>query len=387
MKKKITILGSTGTIGKNTLDVVRNNRDFFKIYAMSANKNLDILGQQIEEFHPKVVVVSDKNAYEKASSLFSSKCKVLHGDEGLIEIVSENSVDFVMAGIVGAAGLSPFLAALESNKIIGLANKEVLVMAGGFLHQKYSASFLKQIIPVDSEHSAIYQCMQGGKQDEIESILLTASGGPFRLKNDLDKLSINDALSHPNWQMGPKITIDSATLMNKGFELIEAYWLFPVSLDQIKIVIHPQSIIHSMVSFCDGSILAHLGIADMRIPIQYALSYPKRIKNIFPRLDFSKVKELTFEEPNHEKFPCLNLAFKAIQKGGVYPAVLNAANEIAVEFFLNKKIKFSDIAKCNDHVLSTFDFQDELTLENIKISDNKARKEAKDWICTHSLIQ
>ena len=385
MSKHITLLGSTGTIGKNTLDVVRKNKTQFQIYALAARSSVEKLKEQADEFNPKAVVLTDQNAYEKAKDIFPPRIKVLYGEEGLREVVTHSPVHFVMAGMVGASGLSPFIAALESKKTIGLANKEVLVMAGEYLHQKYP-DFIKQLIPVDSEHSAIFQCLEGREPSEIESIILTASGGPFRTRPHLEGLSLEEALDHPNWKMGAKISIDSASLMNKGLEVMEARWLFPVELKQIRVVIHPQSIIHSMVEFCDGALLAHLGIADMRIPIQYALSYPKRIINDLPRVNFPKLKELTFEEPDWKKFPNLNLAFKALEAGGVGPAVLNAANEIAVQAFIEKKITFTDIFKCNQYVFEQEKNNDSLTLSSILQADSRARKEATSWILKYSSL-
>ena len=385
MSKHITLLGSTGTIGKNTLDVVRKNKTQFQIYALAARSSVEKLKEQADEFNPKAVVLTDQNAYEKAKDIFPPRIKVLYGEEGLREVVTHSSVHFVMAGMVGASGLSPFIAALESKKTIGLANKEVLVMAGEYLHQKYP-DFIKQLIPVDSEHSAIFQCLEGREPSEIESIILTASGGPFRTRPHFEGLSLEEALDHPNWKMGAKISIDSASLMNKGLEVMEARWLFPVELKQIRVVIHPQSIIHSMVEFCDGALLAHLGIADMRIPIQYALSYPKRIINDLPRVNFPKLKELTFEEPDWKKFPNLNLAFKALEAGGVGPAVLNAANEIAVQAFIEKKITFTDIFKCNQYVFEQEKNNDSLTLSSILQADSRARKEATSWILKYSSL-
>jgi len=379
MIKKITILGSTGTIGKNTLEVIRQNPDLFKVYALSANSNIEELEKQVFEFKPLVVVLSDALVFEKAKKLFLGKVEVLYGKEGLETIASEKCVDFVMAGIVGAAGIHPFVAALEASKMIGLANKEVMVMAGEYITHKYP-EFKKLVIPVDSEHSAIFQCLQGRKDDEVESLILTASGGPFRGRADLDNVTVAEALKHPNWKMGEKISIDSATMMNKGFELIEAFWLFDVPLDKIKVLVHPQSIIHSMVQFHDGSILAHLGIADMKIPIQFALSYPLRIKNNLSRLNFAALKELTFEDPSLSQFPCLQLAFDALSKGGGVTNILNAANEVSVKGFLSGKISFPDIFKCNKHVLEQFETCKNSNLEEVLKYDQLARKEAEIWI-------
>jgi 1-deoxy-D-xylulose-5-phosphate reductoisomerase len=385
-KKKITVLGSSGSIGVNTLDVIEKNPQHFEVFALAAHKNVEVLRKQIEVHHPKIVVVSEEQAFQKIKSEYGHKLSVLFGEEGLIQIASHPDVDFVMAAIVGAVGLSPFLAALESKKQIGLANKEVMVMAGEFLHQQFSPEILKNIIPVDSEHSAIFQCLRGGNPHEIESIILTASGGPFLLRENLENLTPQEALKHPNWNMGAKISIDSSTLMNKGLEVIEARWLFPVTLAQIQIVIHPQSIVHSMVHFVDGSILAHLGVSDMRIPIQYALSHPERLPNTIPRLSFPKLKELTFYEPDLNKFPCLGLAFKALEKGNVFPAVLNAANEVAVQHFLENKIRYLDIAKCNQFVVDGHSPSAILDLKSIREADATARKESLLWISRYGSI-
>lgn len=380
MKKTLTILGSTGTIGKNTLDVVRRNAGRFRIFALTARRDLEELDRQVREFSPECVVLSDPSAYREACRRYGNKPRVLEGEEGLRHAASADPVDCVMAGIVGAAGLEPFIAALESGKRIGLANKEVLVMAGEWLHHAYGPRFLEQIVPVDSEHSAVFQCLEGRSAHEIERIFLTASGGPFRNHRNFENLSVEDALAHPNWDMGNKISIDSATLMNKGLELMEAFWLFPVKLDQISVVIHPQSIIHSMVCFRDGALLAHLGIADMRVPIQYALSYPERFSNRLPRLDFSELKQLTFEEPDFERFPCLGMAVEALSRGGFFPAALNAANEAVVNAFLERRIGFTRIAECIRAVLDRFSMDRPLTLENLKAADEWARKEAHAWI-------
>jgi len=385
-KKKITILGSTGSIGVNTLDVIEKNPTHFEVFALTAHKNVEVLQKQIAIHNPKIVVLTETSSFQKIKKEYGHKLSVLFGEEGLIQVAAHPEVDFVMAAIVGAAGLSPFIAALESNKQIGLANKEVMVMAGEFLHQTYSPEILKNILPVDSEHSAIFQCLQGGKQTqsrrryEIESIILTASGGPFLWKENLENITPAEALKHPNWNMGAKISIDSSTLMNKGLEVIEARWLFPITLSQIQVLIHPQSIVHSMVSFVDGSILAHLGVSDMRIPIQYALSYPKRLSNSIPRLSFPKLKELTFSEPDWNKFPCLGLAFKVLEKGNVFPAVLNAANEVAVQHFLDGKIRYLDIAKCNQFVVDRHLPSPILDLKSIREADVIAREESHLWI-------
>ncbi|MBN2143329.1 MAG: 1-deoxy-D-xylulose-5-phosphate reductoisomerase [Candidatus Aureabacteria bacterium] len=379
MKKRIAVLGSTGSIGRSTLDVVRHQKDLFEVFALTAHTNSDMLLNQINEFHPKVAVLTSDMAAEEVRKKAPPNVKVLYGEACLEEVASAKSVDFVMAAMVGSSGLLPFLAALESKKQIGLANKEVLVMAGEYLHSKYPG-FLKQIMPVDSEHCAIFQCLLSGRKDEVESLILTASGGPFRKRKNLKSLTVKEALKHPNWQMGRKITIDSSTLMNKGFEVMEARWLFSVALNQIKVLIHPQSIIHSMVCFQDGSVVAQMGVTDMRLPIQYALSYPRRLANSFPRLELSKIKSLTFENLDRNRFPCLQFAFTALEKGGTYPAALNAANEIAVSNFLEGNISYWDIVECNRYILGHHQMEGPFGLDSIMRADKKARHKAQEWI-------
>ena len=343
--KKISILGSTGSIGIQTLDVVRNNREDFYIAGLSGNQNIDLLEEQIKEFQPRAVAVMDKEkAFELSRRLGKSSTEVLSGIEGLIAIATMEEIDLVVTAVVGMVGLLPTIKAIQSKKNIALANKETLVTAGEIVMEEARKSQVK-IIPVDSEHSAIFQCLKGYNLKEVDRIILTASGGPFRglLREQLEEVTLEDALRHPKWNMGKKISIDSATLMNKGLEVIEAKWLFNLSLDQIEVVVHPQSIIHSMVEFIDSSILAQLGCPDMRVPIQFALTYPNRVENQLKRLNFSELRELTFEKPDMENFPCLKLAIEAMGQGGSYPTVLNAANEVLVEQFLQRKIGFMDI--------------------------------------------
>ncbi|QUH26319.1 1-deoxy-D-xylulose-5-phosphate reductoisomerase [Serpentinicella alkaliphila] len=344
MKKRISILGSTGSIGTQTLDVIREHRDRFEVVALGAMQNIDELEKQIDEFKPKFVAVYDKNKADILKNRISSKTKIISSIEGLIEIASLNDIDLVLNSVVGSIGLLPTLHAIKARKNIALANKETLVV-GGELITKELERYNVNIIPVDSEHSAIFQCLQGEKREAISKLILTASGGPFNnweLEN-LKDVTYKEALKHPNWSMGKKISIDSATLMNKGLEVIEAKWLFDIDVDKIEVVIHPQSIIHSMVEFKDTSVIAQLGLPDMRLPIQYALTYPKRLEMKSPGLNFMKYNSLTFNEPDYNKFPCLRLAYDAMKIGGTMPCVLNAANEVLVNLFLEQKIKFFDI--------------------------------------------
>jgi 1-deoxy-D-xylulose-5-phosphate reductoisomerase len=377
--KRIAVLGSTGSIGKNTLEAVRNlNRNNFPVSVeyLTTNSNTDLLIKQADEFKPRAVAVYDKHAYEELKNNAASfSFKLLSGDEGVLEIINRDDYDIVINALVGFTGLVPTLEAIRSGKDIALANKESLVIAGELINEmlKNSAS---NIIPIDSEHSAILQCIRGESLNKVTKITLTASGGPF-LKYQKEKLkdvTVEQALNHPNWKMGNKITIDSATLMNKGFEIIEGRWLFDVNTENIDVVIHPQSIIHSFVEFADGSVKAQLGVPDMRIPIQYSLTYPDRVLSDFPRLDFGKLKELTFEKPDFDKFECLKLAYDVMSKGGTYPVVLNASNEIAVDLFLKKKIKFPDIASLIKNALDEHINSSELEIENIIDIDKKVRE-------------
>jgi 1-deoxy-D-xylulose-5-phosphate reductoisomerase len=344
LQKKILILGSTGSIGRNTLDVIRNFPDKFKTAALSVNTRIDLLEPQIEEFKPSAVVVKDSLLAETLKKSIGSKCEVLSGIEGLISIAANMDYDIFVGAMVGFAGLAPTVEALKRGKRIALANKETLVV-GGELVTSLSRKYNAEIIPVDSEHSAIYQCLAGEKISQAAKLILTASGGPFLNldKKEFRNVTVKDALNHPNWKMGNKITIDSASMMNKGLEVIEAKWLFGMPKENIEVVIHPQSIIHSMVEFADGSIKAQLGLPDMRLPIQYALAYPERFPNQYPKTDFKKIKNLSFIEPDLEKFECLKLAYDVLNAGGCSPIILNAANEIAVDRFLKGNITFSRI--------------------------------------------
>ncbi|MGE5804395.1 MAG: 1-deoxy-D-xylulose-5-phosphate reductoisomerase [Ignavibacteria bacterium] len=342
--KKILILGSTGSIGRNTLDVIRNFPDKFKTAALSVNTRIDLLEPQIEEFKPSAVVVKDPLLAETLKKSIGAKCEVLSGIEGLISIAANMDYDIFVGAMVGFAGLAPTIEAIKRGKRIALANKETLVV-GGELVTSLSRKYYAEIIPVDSEHSAIYQCLSGEKISQVAKLILTASGGPFLYldKKEFCNVNVKDALNHPNWKMGNKITIDSASMMNKGLEVIEAKWLFGLPKEKIEVVIHPQSIIHSMVEFADGSIKAQLGLPDMRVPIQYALTYPERLPNQYPKTDFKRIKNLSFIEPDLEKFECLKLAYDVLNTGGCSPIILNAANEIAVDRFLKGNITFSRI--------------------------------------------
>jgi 1-deoxy-D-xylulose-5-phosphate reductoisomerase len=374
--KKITILGSTGSIGQSALDVIKKNPGRFQVVALAAGHNVTLLKKQIEIFKPKLVSVSTKeNALKLRQDLtLNNKIKILYDKEGLNEIASFPEADIVVSAISGAAGLMPTLAAIDAGKDIALANKETMVMAGEIVNRRAKLKKIK-IIPVDSEHSAIFQCLQREKIENLKRIILTASGGPFLnfSLNELKQVKLNQALKHPKWKMGKKITIDSATLMNKGLEVIEAKWLFNLDIGNIDVLIHPQSIVHSMIELIDGSVLAQMGIPDMRIPISYALTYPERIINDLSSLNLLKIEKLEFRQPDIKKFPCLRLAYEAGICGGTTPAVLNAANEIAVAAFLEQKIKFVDLPKIIDKVLTAHVCGEDPSLESILNADSWAR--------------
>lgn len=345
MKKNISILGSTGSIGIQTLDVIRDQYEHFNIIGLSTNKNIDRLEQQIKEFSPLAVCVMDEEKSEiLRKRMRGREVEVYTGLEGLNKIASLEKLDLMINSLVGTIGIEPTITAIQHGVNIGLANKETLVSAGELVMKKAREKNIR-ILPIDSEHSAIFQCLQGNEDNRIEKILLTASGGPFKgkKKKELVNISPSEALKHPNWSMGKKISIDSATLMNKGLEVIEAKWLFDIDVEKIKVLVHPESIVHSAVEFQDGSVIAQLGEKDMRIPIAYALNYPIRRKNDFLKLDLISIGNLTFKEPDTETFECLQLAIDAIKSGGTFPAVLNAANEKTVELFLHGKIAFLDI--------------------------------------------
>lgn len=374
-KRRVAILGSTGSIGTQALDVIRQLPNAFEVEMLSAGANASLLIQQAKEFVPNTVVICDIAKYDEVkNALVELPVKVYCGYDALNHEVQNTNIDIVLTAMVGYAGLLPTIKAIEAGKAIALANKETLVVAGHIittLAQKHGVS----IYPVDSEHSAIFQCLVGEFHNEIEKLILTASGGPFRGKSrsELENVTKELALKHPNWTMGRKITIDSATLMNKGLELIEARWLFNTKADKLEVVVHPQSVIHSMVQFTDGSIKAQLGYPDMKLPIQFALGYPNRLKNNSQRFDFAKYPTLTFEKPDVETFRCLPLALEVLEKDGNMPCALNAANEVAVDLFLNDKIKFLEIAAVIERVLERIDFSTKPSLEDLQQTDKKAR--------------
>lgn len=374
--KRITLLGSTGSIGKSSLDVISRFPDQFKAQYLSANDNVDLLAEQAKRFKPRGVVITN----EKLEPILREKLKgeaieVMSGKDALCEIARRNDVDFVIGAMVGFSGLKPTLEALKAGKDVGLANKETLVVAGEIVTD-LSRRFGGRLLPIDSEHSAIFQCLVGESPKRVGKIILTASGGPFRAlpKEKFADITVESALNHPNWKMGKKITIDSATLMNKGLEVIEAKWLFGMAIEQIEVVVHPQSIVHSMVEFCDGSVKAQLGTPDMKIPIQYALTYPDRFEADYPRIDWKTLARLDFEAPDPDKFRCLALAFESIKQGGSYPCVLNAANEVAVELFLNGKIPFLKIPELIEQALDEHSFGGEISVDALFEIDAQTRQ-------------
>ncbi len=374
-KKRIAIFGSTGSIGTQALDVIKAHPDLLEVEILTAKENADLLIAQALEFLPNAVVIGNAAKYEQVKSgLSSTTVKVFGGDDALIEVADFDTYDIMLAAIVGFAGLKPTLKAIEKGKVIALANKETLVVAGDIVMQK-AVEYRSPIIPVDSEHSAIFQCLVGEGRNPIEKIILTASGGPFlgRKPNFLVNVKRDHALQHPNWNMGAKISIDSATLMNKGLEVIEAKWLFNLQPDQIEVVVHPQSIIHSMVQFTDGSIKAQMGLPDMKLPIQYAFGFPGRLANDFPRFSFKKYGSLTFEEPDYKTFRNLGLSMEALKQGGNMPCILNAANEVAVWAFLNNRIGFLDITAVVEKSMEKITFIQQPTLQQYFDSDGEAR--------------
>ncbi len=370
----VFILGSTGSIGVNTLNVIRNFSDRFNVSALTVNSNTGLLLEQINEFKPDVVVVKEKNAAKKVEHQLPANCKLLVGIDGLINAAADVEYDIFVGAMVGYAGLAPTIEAIKRGKRIALANKETLVVAGEVVNN-YCKECGAEIIPIDSEHSAIYQCLVGENIDEVEKLIITASGGPFlnKDKSFFENATVDEALNHPNWKMGNKITIDSATMMNKGLEVIEAHWLFGLSTEKIDVVVHPQSIIHSMVQFRDGSIKAQMGLPDMKLPIQYALTYPERLQNDFERTNIPAIATLNFYEPDFEKFECLKLAFDVLEAGGTAPCVLNAANEIAVEKFLNREIKFSRIPVLIEKAIEKIGNHQTLNLDTIFECDTETR--------------
>ena len=381
-KKGVAILGSTGSIGTQALEVVFEHQNLFDVRVLTANNNYRLLIEQAKTFKPNSVVITNENHYEAVNnSLSSLGIKVYAGKRSLCGVVSEESVDVVLTALVGFSGLQPTISAIKAKKTIALANKETLVVAGELITQLCEENSVS-VLPVDSEHSAIFQCLVGESPNSIEKLYLTASGGPFRgfSRSQLENVSKKTALKHPNWEMGAKITIDSASLMNKGLELIEARWLFDIAIDNIEVVVHPQSIIHSGVQFEDGSIIAQIGIPDMKLPIQYALAYPGRIKNNFKRFNFFDYPSFSFEKPDENVFRNLFLAKKAIHKGGNMPCVLNAANEIAVDAFLKEKIGFLNMSDLIENCMEKITFVKNPTLDDFLHCDSETRRLAKKLI-------
>jgi 1-deoxy-D-xylulose-5-phosphate reductoisomerase len=377
--KRLAILGSTGSIGVNTLDIVRQFPERFEVISFSAGLNTQLLKQQILQFRPKLVSVFSKElAEDLRKELPTRSVEIIHGVEGLIRVATHPEVDQVVSAIVGAVGLIPTLSAIKTGKSIALANKESLVMAGKIVMEEARQKHVR-ILPVDSEHSALFQALLGHQKEDVRRLILTASGGPF-LNLPIAKLrevTVREALHHPRWEMGKKITIDSASLMNKGLEVIEAHWLFDIPVEKIVVQIHPQSIVHSMVEYVDGSIVAQMGITDMRIPISYALSFPRRLNLDLPPLDFSRSGGLTFASPDPERFPCLELAYRAMRIGETMPAVLNAANEVAVNTFLEGSIKFTEVPLLLQRVMEEHDVKSVHMVEDILKADHWARERSK----------
>ena len=380
VKKQIAILGSTGSIGTQALEVIKEHSDLFEVYALTANNNVDLLIRQAREFMPEVVVIANEKKYpELKEALEDLPIKVWGGSEAIAQVVQAGPIHMVLTAMVGYSGLKPTISAIKAKKAIALANKETLVVAGGLITQ-LANEYQVPILPVDSEHSAIFQCMAGEWNNAIERILLTASGGPFRTTSlqELAHVTKAQALKHPNWDMGAKVTIDSATLMNKGFEMIEAKWLFDVKPEQIEVVVHPQSIIHSMVEFEDASIKAQLGLPDMKLPIRYAFSYPQRLKCKAPRLSFTQYNEFTFEQPDMMRFRNLAFAYEAIKTGGNMPCVLNAANEIVVDAFLKDQIGFLQMSDVIEQTMQKADYIENPSYEDYVETDAMARRIARE---------
>jgi 1-deoxy-D-xylulose-5-phosphate reductoisomerase len=377
--KKISILGSTGSIGTSTLAVVEKFPDRFKVVALAGGNNSELLESQIRKFRPAIAAI----AGEQPAASLRKKCgdlpvRIVSGVEGMIEVATAADADIIVSSIVGTAGLVPTVAAIQAGKDIALANKEVLVTAGELVIAE-CRKWNVRLFPVDSEHSAIFQCLHSGRQSDVKRLILTASGGPFRnhSQRDLETVTLKQALKHPNWSMGKKITIDSATLMNKGLEVIEAHWLFDMAPEQITVLVHPQSIVHSLVEYCDGSVVAQLGIPDMKGPIAYALSYPERLADVSPGLDLASIATLTFQEADRERFPCLGYAYDALNAGGSMPAVLSAANEIAVRYFLEEKIGFLDIPRILKATMDAHTPVSFRTVDEALKADLWARREAE----------
>lgn len=381
-KKNIAILGSTGSIGTQALEVVAANPSLFDVYALTAGNNIELLIQQAHQFLPEIVVIGNEKHYLNLKEALSDiPVKVFAGLDAIVQVAEMEPIDIVLTAMVGYAGLEPTISAAKAGKRIALANKETLVVAGDLINdlcREYGTS----IIPVDSEHSAIFQCLAGESTDSIEKLILTASGGPFRTfnLNALKEVTPAQALKHPNWDMGAKITVDSATMMNKGFEVIEAKWLFGVQPERIEVIVHPQSIIHSMVQFVDGSIKAQMGLPDMKLPIQYAFTYPERVQTNFPRMDFNLYPHFTFEKPDLERFRNLGFAYKAIEEGGNMPCILNAANEVVVEAFLKSQIGFLEMSDVIEFVMSNMVFIRKPTYEDYVKTDEEARLKAQEKV-------
>ena len=371
--KKISILGSTGSIGTQALDIVAQHPETFQVVGLAAGNNLDVIRQQVATFKPLVVSVGKESDASALRQQFP-KIEILVGDEGNQKVASCSDADFVISAIVGAAGLRPTMAAIQAGKTVALANKESMVIAGELMN-RLAAEKKVSIIPIDSEHSAIFQCLQGNRLKDVKRIILTASGGPFlhRDSKTFAEITLEEALKHPNWKMGSKITIDSATLMNKGLEVIEAAWLFGMPSEKVSVVVHPQSIVHSMVEYIDGSVMAQLGVPDMRCAISYAMAYPERVTSGVKSLDLTESGTLTFFKPDMEKFRCLALAFEALKIGMTMPVVLNAANEVAVDAFLNRKIRFVEIPKIIEETMLAHEPKEQKTLEDILAADSWSR--------------
>ena len=381
-KRSIAILGSTGSIGTQTLQVVEEHPDKFEVYAITANTRVDELIQQARKFMPEAVVIADESKYPRLKeALADLPIKVYGGYESICQIVESKPIDIVVTAMVGFSGLRPTINAIKAGKAIALANKETMVVAGELINE-LAMKHRTPILPVDSEHSAIFQCLAGEMNNKVEKLILTASGGPFRTftKEQLEHVTVQQALKHPNWSMGAKITIDSASMMNKGFEVMEAKWLFGVGAEDIEVVVHPQSVIHSMVQFGDGAIKAQLGTPDMRLPIMYALTYPTRLSSSFERIDWNTLKELTFEKPDLELFPNLQHAYTAIAQGGNIPCVVNAANEICVAAFLEERIKFTDMPKLIARAMEKATYILKPTLDDYLETDREIRAMVKEWI-------
>lgn len=383
--KRIAILGSTGSIGTQTLQVIGANPELFCAEVLTANENVGLLIEQALKFKPNMVVIANEAKHsELKEALKEEDIKVYAGKDALAQVVAAGTVDMVVTATVGYSGLLPTVNAIKAGKVIALANKETLVVAGELINDLIR-QYRTSIIPVDSEHSAIFQCLAGEGNNPLEKIILTASGGPFRgwSYEALKDVTPADALKHPNWNMGAKVTIDSASMMNKGFEVIEAKWLFGVDPDRIEVVVHPQSIVHSMVQFGDGSIKAQLGVPDMRLPIQYALTYPDRIHSDFGRVDFTRCHSLTFEEPDRKTFRNLDLAYRAMQKGGNMPCILNAANEIAVNAFLHGHLSFTGMSDLIEYVMERGNYMVKPVLDDYVATDREIRIVAEEWVKTN----